>query len=719
MSMRLEEFRIQNYRIIEDTGWIKVNDVTALVGINESGKSSLLNALYKLNPSIPSSYNGLSEFPHDRYDQFPERGVGIPVASARFRIDPSLKESLIELHQAYFQVEIAECTRFYDGDLTINFIPSPEFEILTADHVKRLLAEIRSSVLSTEVAESAVQIPQQENSESEDETNVPTPSEIIEEFKLGLVKLIDSTVDSVQPDFKPAVLAERLRDFQQKMEVKGDGGWKSDIINQFSKPIQDIVDIHNSTSTLNDAYGLVEEHLPIFIMFEDYSTLRGNIYLREYLQQVGSDRPAEWVRTAKALFKLAGYPIEKISKLYEQVFDTASSARQHNRNALDDTQRERLQEVTREATIRSESSGLRITEKFNRWWPLGDYDIKLNPTVDFFEVRVSDKRREVSVELDYRSRGFKYFLSFFLVFEAESDGGHKDSILLLDEPGLHLHINAQRKLLQFFDSISESNQLIYTTHLPFLIDGHRLDRVRAVTQRKEDGETIVTDYLGPLKDDDTFLPLQIILGYSLSQTLFMGKRSLLVEGWTDFWTIKTLDRLLTANGEEGLHKDTYVIPTGGTNNMPLTAQMIAGQDIPYIILLDSDKAGTDAQRKMQRELVGLSDQFIMLGDVTGVEDADLEKLFPEDYFIEATIEAFQVPKFTVSDLPSVKHGGIAESLKRYFSQQGHEPFDKAKVYLTLVDRWNNQALDELPKDFVDHIRAIFAEINAQFEKMLN
>jgi hypothetical protein len=152
--------------------------------------------------------------------------------------------------------------------------------------------------------------------------------------------------------------------------------------------------------------------------------------------------------------------------------------------------------------------------------------------------------------------------------------------------------------------------------------------------------------------------------------------------------------------------------------MPLTAQMIAGQDVPYIILLDSDKAGTDAQRKMQNDLVGLSEQFILLGEVTGIENADLEELFPKDYFIEATIETFQVNPFTADNLPTVKHGGISESLKRYFSQQDYEPFEKARVYLTLIDKWNNQTIGELPQDFVNHIRTIFSEINSRFGKML-
>ena len=36
--MRLANFRVQNFKRIEDTGWIDCRDLTVLVGKNEAGK---------------------------------------------------------------------------------------------------------------------------------------------------------------------------------------------------------------------------------------------------------------------------------------------------------------------------------------------------------------------------------------------------------------------------------------------------------------------------------------------------------------------------------------------------------------------------------------------------------------------------------------------------------------------------------------------------------
>jgi len=65
--LRMIRFRVRNFRNIDDTGWVPVERVTALVGRNESGKTALLKALHKFNPATPEPYNPQREFPRDRY----------------------------------------------------------------------------------------------------------------------------------------------------------------------------------------------------------------------------------------------------------------------------------------------------------------------------------------------------------------------------------------------------------------------------------------------------------------------------------------------------------------------------------------------------------------------------------------------------------------------------------------------------------------------------
>ena len=132
----------------------------------------------------------------------------------------------------------------------------------------------------------------------------------------------------------------------------------------------------------------------------------------------------------------------------------------------------------REAKVSSAATCL--SKEFRDWWTRGNYTFHFKVDGDHFFIKVSDSERPVEIELESRSKGLQWFFSFFLVFLEESKGQHKNCILLLDEPGLHLHPNAQKDLIKFFGKLSEENQLIYTTHLPFLVDHQNLDRVKAV-----------------------------------------------------------------------------------------------------------------------------------------------------------------------------------------------------------------------------------------------
>src|ERR1700733_8195952 len=92
--MKLVEFHVRDYKSTRDSNPIAVGDVTCLVGKNESGKTSLLRALYKLNPIIPehAKYDVVDEYPRaevEDYRQAIEAGQRGPatVLTATFELD--------------------------------------------------------------------------------------------------------------------------------------------------------------------------------------------------------------------------------------------------------------------------------------------------------------------------------------------------------------------------------------------------------------------------------------------------------------------------------------------------------------------------------------------------------------------------------------------------------------------------------------------------------
>jgi AAA15 family ATPase/GTPase len=66
--MRLIRYRVTNYRSVDDSGWIDADRVTALIGVNESGKTNLLLPLWKLNPADDEGIRPTSDYPKANYN---------------------------------------------------------------------------------------------------------------------------------------------------------------------------------------------------------------------------------------------------------------------------------------------------------------------------------------------------------------------------------------------------------------------------------------------------------------------------------------------------------------------------------------------------------------------------------------------------------------------------------------------------------------------------
>ena len=103
----------------------------------------------------------------------------------------------------------------------------------------------------------------------------------------------------------------------------------------------------------------------------------------------------------------------------------------------------------------------------------------------------------------------------------ETKEEHSNTVLLLDEPGLSLHPIAQYDLAKFFKKLSEENQLIYTSHSPFLVDMDNLANVKAVYIDSETGRTKISSNLryNDIDSEKSIYPVHAALGLTVSDTL--------------------------------------------------------------------------------------------------------------------------------------------------------------------------------------------------------
>ena len=241
-----------------------------------------------------------------------------------------------------------------------------------------------------------------------------------------------------------------------------------------------------------------------------------------------------------------------------------------------------------ERAIEMSSASQEMTQKFTSWWEQRKHKFHYGIDGKNFRVWVSDDLDSSEIELDQRSAGMQYFFSFYLVFLVEARGKHTNSILLLDEPGMQFHGTAQQKTVEFLNKISNDNQLLYTTHSPFMIDGDHLENVKIVYEDEANyGATKVSNDVWP-KDKDSLFPLQAGLGYSLAQTLFYSKTQLVVEGLTDYNLLKAMNELLSQQKMTVLNPKIIITPAGGTKKLMPLASMLVGNEIKIIVLLDGE-----------------------------------------------------------------------------------------------------------------------------------
>lgn len=96
--MRLVNAHVINYRSVEDSDLFDVEeDVTCLVGKNESGKTATLRALYRLNPVEPSAkFDLVVDFPAKRSKERKATKGFIPAVKATFELSDAEVELVTE-----------------------------------------------------------------------------------------------------------------------------------------------------------------------------------------------------------------------------------------------------------------------------------------------------------------------------------------------------------------------------------------------------------------------------------------------------------------------------------------------------------------------------------------------------------------------------------------------------------------------------------------------
>lgn len=431
--MQAKRFRVQNFRNIDDSGWISLDRVTAFVGRNESGKTTLLKALHKFNPATAEPYDPMREFPRDRYMRDyvggDQKGGDWPVCSVAFAIGEEFKASIADLlHEGQLTPDEVLATRYYDGSLDFEYVPPIAEPALSPGPV---LAGLKA------FAGGARRLP----------ALAPEQEEATGVIRNALVQWATESQDQLKPipDLRNNSGAKLLAKLKAEAESKS-SPQTADLVEALQEAIDPVLDAAKAGSVVPKLDELIEKSLPVLIYFENYGVLDSAIYLPQFLEDLKRDPANPRARTINAMFKHVALNAQEIADLGNE---EARAQRQGGQQPPLETvvQDQRRKE---ERAIRLNSASNDISKRFSDWWSQRRHKIRYHADGDYFRIWVADDRRpDVEIELEARSKGFQWFFSFYLVFLVESEEGHKDAILLLDEPGMNLHPTAQQELLGF------------------------------------------------------------------------------------------------------------------------------------------------------------------------------------------------------------------------------------------------------------------------------
>ena len=272
------------------------------------------------------------------------------------------------------------------------------------------------------------------------------------------------------------------------------------------------------------------------------------------------------------------------------------------------------------------------------------------------EIRIKNNNHKATLPLSERSAGFVWFFSFLAQFkQLRKTPGNGNAIILLDEPGLTLHGKAQGDLLRYIvERLLPDHQVIFTTHSPFMVPMDRLADVRIVEdvvieksgKRPEvKGTKVRSDVLEV--NDDTLFPLQGALGYEVTQSLFIGANTWLVEGPSDILYLQVVSQALTKRRRVGLDPKWTLCPSGGIDRIAPFVRLFGGNRINVAVLSDIANGDKTKIENLKKANILKSGHFYTCADFTNQAESDVEDLFDADLFVEMLNGAYKPPAANV------------------------------------------------------------------------
>lgn len=682
--MRLRKFRVQGYRCIHDSGEIKVGDLAAFVGRNESGKTTILEALTLLNKDTK-----LSEL--DLCDEMTEE-----------------LKSEVKLVEGEFVLSEKETALIREKFPNLQDIK--KMKIYRTNKNPRVQYDFGDVKISGEASKRL----------NSWENFVDRIKSFVEDMPNPIRIRVDIKFLSAPPPRTREVFMDMMAEFNNNIYLIA--SQEQQIISEWKDIYQDLESIFDNmligTNERSALDNFIEDKLhPRFVYFSDYKKILGNIDLEEFVRETKGIR-------AKGLE-------------YVEEFDKAETV--NNLFYLAELDAQKLEDVQNSPSRLIKllhTSSRRLSERLNPAWK-GDpihVELRWNPG-NVLSVVISDVHKDGTVTntglLNRRAEGFKWTFSFILNFAAETQKAElKEAILLLDEPARNLHPAQQRGISDLLKGLAGSNQILYATHSPFMIFDYTQGNLLVVElDKRRHLSKIYYDYWNA--DDQTLIPILYGLSRGLVESIvdkqigYNSRPVIIVETMSDCMYLNAFDRFLK---DPNLSMNPLnIVPAYNKNSVLSLAIFYKNHGYDTFILLDN----TEESRKISTELQ--SNEFksvqMIFFELAGQPKLFIEDLLMEDDYLYAVNQTYEVKlrkegyaTLTKDEVSDKGKKSIIDNLNEIWKENQHlgwEKFDREDICRYICEKIVLNETDFLSDKTKDQFRSLYRLIAERIRQNQN
>ena len=575
--MKLRRVKVTNFKSIWDSTEFSIDEVTCLVGKNESGKTALLQALHKLNPvkNENTKFDVRMEYPRQT------------VARYRRLVLSGDREHDIAI-QATFELErsdIDEVRVIFGKNCFTEDIPTLTISKgYSNEHYISDLCVDEMAVLKHLVT--TAKLPEEINKTLLNRNNVRSAYTLLQGFEYT---------------------GELLDRFKRITET----GVSFQIYEEVLKP-----------------------RVPKFLYFDEFYLMRGQDNLNDFVQRMRDEQLEQHDYPLLGLIELAGLDPEhllvadhtqsltaEISAAENELTQMIMPYWTQNKNLrMKFDVREARSNDPRGMTTGTNIWGLVVDSRQNVELPIQSRSRGFVWFFSFLAWYSYIRRNEENLILLLDEPGLS------LHAKAQED--------------LLRYIDGELKTHHQVIYTTHSPFMVDPRNLGRvrIVQDMSLER-RPGGQSKNLGTEVLSDVHAATRD--TLFPLQSAFGYELYQNLFIGPNCLVVEGVSDLMYIEAMSRILKGKNRESLSDDWTITPVGGVTNVTTFVALIRAQgNLNVALLIDNHVKDEQKIGNIYKQKLLAQKNILTYADFVPFREADVEDLFDADFYLKLVNEEF-------------------------------------------------------------------------------